>query len=123
MIPEDDRGPVWLRGYAAIETDLQGLEDVTRALTAEVAEGFGPHLEHVTAVMTRRLPDGGDLFPELRDFLRRQTDAQSQVIANAVNFAPGTTRVAAEAREAGRDYRLVDAGARSRLAALGPRGA
>ncbi|WP_305785054.1 hypothetical protein [Symbioplanes lichenis] len=110
MTPEED-----LRDQVSVEVDIEAMEDIARALAAEVAKGFGPHLDHVTAMMSTRLPAGDEAFPELRSFLHQHATAQVRTVANAVGFAPATVRVAWAAHDVSERYRGADAFASARV--------
>ncbi|WP_306204321.1 hypothetical protein [Actinoplanes sp. RD1] len=99
----------------SVEVDIEAMEDIARALAAEVGKGFGPHLDHVTAAMSTPLPAGDEAFPELRSFLRRHGAAQVRTVANAAGFAPATVRAAWAAREVSEQYRGADAFASARV--------
>jgi hypothetical protein len=120
MIPEEDRGPAWLRDYGftdfgSIEADIVAMEEFAAKLSSDVQNNYVPHLASVTDAMLTQLPPAADTFRELVDFLSVHRDAQDATQQNVYNFANGTYHFATAAQTISADYRGSDAFSHARV--------
>lgn len=120
MIPEEDRGPSWLRDYATadfgdISADIRAMETFAKRLQAEVQDNYAPHLTGVTDAMLTELPPPSATFPELVDFMTAHHAAQGVTQENVFNFANGTNHFAVAAQTISAEYRGSDAFAHARV--------
>ena len=120
MIPEEDRGPAWLRDYGftdfgSIEADIAAMEEFASKLAADVEKNYVPHLAGVTDAMLTELPPAATTFPELVDFLSATRQAQGVTQQNVYNFANGTSTFASAAKTISEDYRNSDAFSHARV--------
>jgi hypothetical protein len=120
MIPEEDRGPAWLRDYGftdfgSIEADVAAMEEFAKKLSSDVEKNYVPHLASVTDAMLTQLPPAAATFPELVDFLSVHRDAQDATQQNVYNFANGTYHFATAAKTISADYRGSDAFSHARV--------
>jgi hypothetical protein len=120
MIPEEDRGPSWLRDYGYtdfgdIEADLVAMEQFAQKLASEVQDNYAPHAETVTEVMLTQLPAPAATFPELVHFMQAHNAAQNTIQKNVYNFANGTNHFATAADEISKEYRGSDAFSHARV--------
>jgi len=114
MIPEDDRGPAWLRDYdytdfSQIEADIQAMETFALKLAANVADDYAPHLSTVTTAMSARLPAPPPEFTELWSFLFTHNEIQNVAHQNVYNYANGTQGFATAAEDISKKYSGTDA--------------
>ncbi|GIF24463.1 hypothetical protein BJ973_007943 [Actinoplanes tereljensis] len=114
MIPEEDRGPAWLRDYgytdfSSIEADIQAMEQFASKLSATVQDDYAPHLATVTDAMATRLPDPPGEFVELFTFLSAHRDVADVAHQNVYNYANGTQDFALVAKDIGKKYSGSDA--------------
>jgi len=120
MIPEEDRGPAWLRDYgftdfSQIEADVTAMEQFATKLAADVANDYAPHLSKVADAMMTPLPAPPTEFVELSSFLIVHNDAQNATQQNTYNFANGTTEFANAARDISSRYQGSDAFAHAKV--------
>lgn len=120
MIPEEDRGPAWLRDYGYtdfgdIEADLAAMEDFAKKLASEVEDNYVPHVPSVTEAMLVALPPPATTFPELVSFMRAHQTAQDTTQKNVFNFAGGTHDFASAAHTISKEYRGSDAFSHARV--------
>lgn len=121
MIPEEDRGPSWLRDYGttdfgAIEADIRAMEEFAARLAANVKDSYAPHLSTVSTSMLTRLPNPPGEFVELLSFLTAHNEAQDVTHQNVYNYANGTQGFASAAADISKKYRGSDAFAEARVA-------
>ncbi|GIE99102.1 hypothetical protein [Paractinoplanes rishiriensis] len=114
MIPEEDRGPAWLRDYgytdySQIEADIQAMEQFATKLSANVKDDYAPHLSTVSTAMSTRLPEPDGGFYELVSFLTVHHDAQNVAHQNVYNYANGTQGLATAAQDISKKYSGADA--------------
>jgi hypothetical protein len=120
MIPEEDRGPAWLRdyGYAdfgQIEADIQAMEQFAAKLSDNVKGSYAPHLTSVTDAMSTRLPNPPGEFVELASFLVAHNEAQDVTHQNVYNYANGTQGLASAAADISKKYSGSDAFAHAKV--------
>jgi hypothetical protein len=120
MIPEEDRGPAWLRDYgytdfSQIEADIQAMETFAAKLAANVTDDYAPHLSTVTTAMSTRLPEPPMEFIELWSFLFTHNDVQNVAHQNVYNYANGTQGFATAAEDISKKYGGSDAFAHARV--------
>jgi hypothetical protein len=120
MIPEEDRGPAWLRDYGttdfgAIEADIEAMEQFAAKLAANVKDSYAPHMSTVSDSMLTRLPDPDATFVELSSFLVAHNEAQDVTHQNVYNYANGTQGFANAAADISKQYSGSDAFARARV--------
>ena len=120
MIPEEDRGPAWLRDYGYtdfgdIAADIAAMEEFAKKLAADVQNNYVPHLTGVTDAMLTELPPPAGTFPELVDFMTAHHEAQTVTHENVFNFAVGTNGFATAAQTISEEYRGTDAFSRARV--------
>ena len=117
-IPEEDRGPSWLRDYGAIEADIQRMEEFAAKLRAEVMNNYAPHLELVARDMATPIPQPDARFGELVGFLQAHQVAQVNT-ANAITYHGNETGGFAEAAsEISQNYGAADAFAHARVSVV-----
>ncbi|WP_127498091.1 hypothetical protein [Actinoplanes solisilvae] len=121
MIPEEDRGPAWLRDYGttdfgAIEADIRAMEEFAARLAANVKDSYAPHLSTVSESMLTRLPSPPGEFVELLSFLTAHNEAQDVTHQNVYNYANGTQGFASAAADISSRYRGSDAFAEAQVA-------
>lgn len=121
MIPEEDRGPAWLRDYGYtnfgdIEADIRAMEQFAAKLAADVQDNYLPHMSSVTDAMLTELPPPAATFPELVTFMEQHQMAQDATHVNVYNFANGTNRFATAAKKISEEYEGADAFSRARVA-------
>ncbi|GAA2640849.1 hypothetical protein [Paractinoplanes durhamensis] len=114
MIPDEDRGPAWLRDYGytdfgQIEADIDAMEQFASKLSATVEDNYAPHLSTVTEAMSTRLPDPPSEFIELLTFLSAHRDVADVAHQNVYNYANGTQDFAVVAQDIGKRYSGSDA--------------
>jgi hypothetical protein len=114
MIPEEERGPAWLRDYgytdfSQIEADIQAMEKFAAKLSDDVRTNYAPHLSTVTSTMSKRLPPPPAEFSELSSFLTVHNEAQNVTHANVYNYANGTDGFARAAADISKKYSGSDA--------------
>lgn len=120
MIPDEDRGPAWLRDYgytdfSQIEADIQAMEQFATKLSANVKDNYAPHLSTVTTAMSTRLPDPPAEFIELTTFLFAHNEAQNVAHQNVYNYANGTQGFATAAEHISKEYSGTDAFAHAKV--------
>jgi hypothetical protein len=120
MIPEEDRGPAWLRDttytdFGDIAADITAMEEFAKKLAAEVQNNYVPHLTGVSDAMLTQLPPPAATFPELVDFMTAHNAAQDANQVNIYNFANGTNRFAVAAENISVEYRGTDAFSQARV--------
>ena len=120
MIPEEDRGPAWLRDssytdFGDIAADISAMEEFARKLAAEVENNYAPHLVGVSDAMLTQLPPPVATFPELVDFMTAHQVAQDTTQSNVYNFANGTNHFAMAAETISSEYRGTDAFSQARV--------
>jgi hypothetical protein len=120
VIPEEDRGPAWLRDYGttdfgAIEADIRAMEQFAAKLAANVKDSYAPHLSTVSDSMLTRLPDPPGEFVELLSFLTAHNEAQDVTHQNVYNYANGTQGFASAAADISKKYEGSDAFAQARV--------
>ncbi len=114
MIPEEDRGPAWLRDYGttdfgSIEADIQAMEQFAAKLAANVQDSYAPHMANVSDSMATRLPAPSGEFIELSSFLVAHNQAQNVTHQNVYSYANGTQDLANAATDISKRYRGSDA--------------
>jgi len=114
MIPDEDRGPAWLRDYgytdfSQIEADIQAMEKFAAKLSEDVKTNYAPHLSTVSTTMRKELPSPPAEFYELSSFLTVHNDAQVITHNNVYNYANGTDGFARAAADIGKKYSGSDA--------------
>jgi hypothetical protein len=114
MIPEEDRGPAWLRDYGFtnfgdIAADIEAMEHFAQKLAADVVNSYVPHMETVSTAMAVKLPDPATTFPELVDFVQAHAAAQDATHSNVYGYANGTNHFASAAETISNEYRGTDA--------------
>jgi hypothetical protein len=120
VIPEEDRGPAWLRDYgytdfSQIEADIEAMEKFATKLSADVKDNYAPHLSTVTDAMSTRLPDPPSEFIELLTFLFAHNEAQDVAHQNVYNYANGTQGFATAAQDISKTYSGADAFAHAKV--------
>lgn len=121
MIPEEDRGPAWLRDYgytdfSQIEADIAAMEQFAKKLQTDVEDNYAPHLSTVTDAMMTELPHPPGEFAELSSFLTVHNDAQNVTQQNVYNFANGTQGFALAAADISQRYSGSDAFSHAQVA-------
>jgi hypothetical protein len=120
VIPEEDRGPAWLRDYgytdfSQIEADIEAMEKFATQLSADVKDNYAPHLTTVTDSMSTKLPDPPSEFIELLTFLFVHHEAQDVAHQNVYNYANGTQGFATAAKDVSQKYSGSDAFAHAKV--------
>ena len=120
MIPEEDRGPAWLRDYGttdfgSIEADIQAMEQFAAKLAANVQDSYAPHMSNVSESMLTRLPDPPAEFVELSSFLVAHNQAQDVTHQNVYLYASGTQGLANAATKISEQYHGSDAFAHAKV--------
>jgi hypothetical protein len=121
MIPEDDRGPAWLRDYGYIDfgdiaADIDAMEEYATKLDATVRNSYGPHMTRMSEAMMTPLPVPNDGFAELSTFFQAHWSVQDATQENVYGFGNGTIALATAAQKVGRRYRGTDAFAHATVA-------
>ena len=120
MIPEEDRGPAWLRDYSYtdfgdIAADIAAMEQFAKKLAADVQNNYSPHLTGVSEAMLTRLPPPDVRFSELVSFMTTHHAAQGATHENVYNYASGTDNMATVVQEISQKYRGTDAFAKAQV--------
>ncbi|HWG98827.1 MAG TPA: hypothetical protein VNV66_05780 [Pilimelia sp.] len=114
MLPEEDRGPGWLRDWQAIEVDLQALEDFAVKLRAEVEVNFAPHFDRVKQDMAAEIPPPAQEFAELSELLVQHYKVATLTTGAVHTHGLSTNRMASAAATVSRKYGEADAFAAAR---------
>jgi hypothetical protein len=114
MIPEEDRGPAWLRDYGFtdfgdIAADIEAMEHFAQKLSADVQDNYVPHMYTASDSMRVQLPDAATTFPELVEFLQSHAAARDATHGNVYGYANGTNHFATAAQTISSEYRGTDA--------------
>jgi hypothetical protein len=121
MIPEEDRGPAWLRDYGFtdfgdIAADINAMQEYAQKLAADVDENFTPHFTGMTAAMETPLPVADSNFYELSSFVEAHKAVRGLTQDNMYAFGHGTSVFAAAAQKVSHEYRGTDAFAHAKAA-------
>ena len=115
MIPEEDRGPAWLRDYGgSIEADIQRMEEFAQQLMGDVQNNYVPHMEEVQSDMLPELP-GPFEFPELFEFMSAHRTIQADTSTRVWEVGDGTGGLATAAETVSRNYGQADAFSHARV--------
>jgi hypothetical protein len=107
--PADDSGPAWLGGYAQIDADIAGMEDLAARLHAEVVDNYASHLPYVTDDMAIDLPEPPESFDELTSFLHVHRTSQFNTSDLVYFYQEATWGLATAAAEVSAMYGEADA--------------
>jgi hypothetical protein len=121
MIPEEDRGPAWLRDYGFtnfgdIAADINAMAEYAKKLAADVEANYQPHLKGMSAAMLTRLPTPNPAFYELMLFMESHNHVQNVTQNNVYAFGTGTSVLAVAAQKISDKYRGTDAFAHAKVA-------
>jgi hypothetical protein len=114
-LPDEDRGPVWLRDWQQIEADIAAMADFARQLRAEVEINYAPHASRVTDELTTPLPCPPAPFTELVELLTVHRAAEQDTANIVYYYTDKTGGLADAAAEISRQYRNTDAFAAARV--------
>ncbi|WP_430780818.1 hypothetical protein [Actinoplanes sp. G11-F43] len=119
MIPEEDRGPAWLRDYdytdfGSIEADIQAMKEFAAKLTANIEGSYAPHAQSVSESMMSPLPEAPHFY-ELHLFLYAHDQVQIATQQNVYGYINNTYRFASAADQISDKYSGSDAFSRAKL--------
>jgi hypothetical protein len=109
VVPEEDRGPLWLRDYGTIEADISRMEEFAAKLDADVAQNYSTHLPYIYDDMQGEAPEPHEQFPELTSFHEAHRVAARDTTNMVAYYESATTDFAVAAAEISRRYRDSDA--------------
>jgi hypothetical protein len=110
VIPEEDRGPAWLRDYGGtIEADIQRMEEFAASLEAEVKKNYVPHMRELQDEMVADRPEVASDFTELYSFMQAHRDVQQVASDSIWGVGDGTGRIANAAKIVSQNYANSDA--------------
>lgn len=115
MIPEEDRGPAWLRDYGSIEADIERMEEFAASLEAEVKKNYVPHMKELQGEMVLDRPEVASNFYELYSFMQAHRDVQQQASNSVYQVGDGTDRMANAAKLVSQNYVNSDAFSHARV--------
>jgi hypothetical protein len=120
MIPEEDRGPAWLRDYGFtdfgdIAADINAMKHYAQKLAADVQDNYSPHLNGLSAKLATPLPVADPSFYELNSFIESHKAVQAKTESNVWAYADGTHVFASAAQEISHKYQGTDAFAHAKL--------
>ncbi|HWS33603.1 MAG TPA: hypothetical protein VN408_12775 [Actinoplanes sp.] len=118
-IPEEDRGPAWLRDYdysdfGNIEADIQAMKEYAAKLQSSVEGSYAPHAQTVSETMMSPLPPAPN-FPELHLFLNAHDQVQLATQENVYGYIDNTYKFATAAEQIGDKYGGSDAFAQAKV--------
>jgi hypothetical protein len=118
MIPEDDRGPAWLRDYGFtdfgdIAADINAMQEYAQKLAADVQDNYAPHLNGLSTTMATPLPE--PYFDELSSFVQMHASVQAKTENNVWAYKDGTHVLAVAAQDISKKYQGTDAFAHAKL--------
>ena len=121
MIPEEDRGPAWLRDYGFtdfgdIAADINAMQEYAQKLAADVDDNFTPHFNGMSSAMQTHLPEANPGFYELSSFVEAHKAVRALTQDNVYAFGQGTSVFAAAAQRVSHEYRGTDAFAHAKAA-------
>lgn len=108
-IPDEDRGPAWLRNWQYIEADIQAMDDFAKKLRAEVETNYVSHLSPIMQTAETKLPDVDPRFGELFDLLDTHHQAHSASTHQVRDYANRSAGMAAAASKISANYGEADA--------------
>lgn len=119
MIPEEDRGPAWLRDYdyadfGGIEADIQAMKEFAAKLTANIQGSYAPHAQTVSETMMNPLPEAPNFY-ELHLFLYAHDQVQLATQQNVYGYIDNTYQFASAANQISDKYSGSDAFARAKV--------
>jgi hypothetical protein len=115
-IPDEDRGPVWLRDWQQIEADIAAMADFAKKLRAEVELNYEPHRSRVADDLTTTpLPPPPDAFPELAKLMQVHWAAEQDTANMVYYYTDRTGGLADAAQTISEQYRTVDAFSAARV--------
>lgn len=117
-LPEEDRGPVWLRDWQYIEADIQAMDDFAQKLRAEVETNYAAHLTPICDDMTTPLPTVDARFTELVTLLTTHQQATDTTTHQVRDYANRSAGIAHAASEISTNYGNADAFAQATLNAV-----
>jgi hypothetical protein len=112
-IPDEDRGPAWLRDWKQIEADITAMADFAAKLLDEVTSNYARHAQKVYDDMLIVLPPAN--FAELLEFLEVHHTSQQAAADNVYEYANATSRMAYAAAQISKQYAQSDAFAHARV--------
>src|SRR4051794_3544180 len=120
MIPEEDRGPAWLRDYGFtdfgdIAADINAMQEYAKKLAADVQDNFTPHYNGMAAAMMTTLPEPDANFYELSSFIKSHRNVQDLTQTNVYAFKQGTQNLAAAVDVVSKEYQGSDAFAHAKV--------
>jgi methyl-accepting chemotaxis protein len=117
-LPEEDRGPAWLRNWEYIEADIQAMDDFAKKLRAEVETNYATHLTPIYDDMGTKLPQPPQAFPELSDLMTTHQEA-TQTTTNFVHdYANRSAGMAQAASQISSNYHNADAFAQASVTSV-----
>jgi hypothetical protein len=131
-IPDEDRGPSWLRDYGTlydiggtsgtggdsgtgVKVDMPAMKDFAAALRKNLQEDYSPHARKVFADLGEP-PEGQLNFLELWEVLEQHQKVQQVATDNVANHGNGAMVFASAAEKISEEYRNADAYAAARMA-------
>lgn len=114
MIPEEDRGPSWLRDYGFtdfgdIAADIHAMAEYAKKLAADVQANYEPHSDAVTTAFGTTLPAPHPVFQELCAFMKAHDAVRDLTKYNVSAFGQGSSMFADAAQQISDDYSTSDA--------------
>jgi hypothetical protein len=114
MIPEEDRGPAWLRDYGFtdfgdIAADINAMQEYAQKLAADLSDNYAPHLNGMSTAMSTPLPEPDSRFYELGSFIESHRSVHDLTEQNVYAFGQGTHALATAAQKVSSDYQGSDA--------------
>jgi len=108
-LPEEDRGPAWLRNWEHIEADIQAMDDFAKKLRAEVETNYVSHLSPILDSATTQLPAVDPRFGELLDLFDTHRTAQETSTHQVRDYANRSAGMAEAASKISSNYGESDA--------------
>ncbi|GAB2926590.1 hypothetical protein GCM10027280_12400 [Micromonospora polyrhachis] len=109
MIPEEDQGPRWLRGYGDIEADISRMDEFAANLRNDLIKNYIPHLQLISDDVSVELPPVDVQFQELLAFLVNHRESLVNT-SDLVHFYQNeTNRFAIAAKKISENYATSDA--------------
>jgi len=109
MIPEEDQGPRWLRGYGDIEADISRMDEFAANLRNDLIKNYIPHLQRISDDVSVALSPVHVQFKELLTFLVNHRESLVNTSDLVYFYQNETNRFAVAAKRISENYANSDA--------------